>query len=290
MTYTEFVSSSAVVRGVKNIDVLTKVAPDERPCGVQIFGKDMREVLSAAKLVEKRFDVIDINVGCPAYKVVSQGCGSELLKDPKAVGALVEELSSNLNKPVTVKIRSGISKRRINAVEVAKICEESGAAAVTVHARTQDQGYSGKADWNIIKKVKDSVSIPVIGNGDVRDEDSAKLMLDSTGCDYVMIGRAAKNDPHLFLRVDHFLKTGERIPVLSLGEKMDLLFEYFNLLKRYGFSEQDDFKVFKQAAQNFTKGYDCSAEVRLELNDAYSIADICRVVEEYRKSIDKKIE
>jgi nifR3 family TIM-barrel protein len=288
MAYTEFVSSVALVRGKDRPDVLAKVEPDVSPCAIQLFGKDELDVLCAAKVVEKSFDVIDINVGCPAHKVVSQGCGSELLKDPKKVGNLVTLLSEGLSRPVTVKIRSGINRRRINAVEVAKVCEDAGAAAVTVHARTQDQGYSGKADWNIIKQVKEVVDIPVIGNGDVRDEDDAKRMLEETGCDYVMVGRAARNDPHIFARIDHFLRTGKRLPSLGFDEKMDLLFVYFRSLDRFGFNDHDNLIVFKQAAQSFTKGYGCSAKMRLELNDAYSIGDIQKIVDDYRLGVFRR--
>ncbi|MBI5398037.1 tRNA-dihydrouridine synthase, partial [Candidatus Woesearchaeota archaeon] len=258
MTFTEFVSSTALVRGNWKDFVRMQVAPNESPGGVQIFGSSEYEVLLAAQKLQNSFDVIDVNVGCPAYKVVRQGCGSELLRDPAKVGVLVAMLADNINKPVTVKIRSGINKCSINAVEVAQICEESGAAAITVHARTQSQGFSGDADWSIIRGVKNAVGIPVIGNGDVRSEHDAARMLEETGCDYVMVGRAAKNDPHLFTRINHFLTTGEVLEPLSLSDQMRMLFEYYDLLQRFGF---DNIEQFKQAAQNFTKGFEGGASV-----------------------------
>lgn len=278
MTFTEFVSSTALVRGNEKSFVLTQVASNERPCGVQLFGNSEQEVLCAAQKLQDSFDVIDINVGCPAYKVVRQGCGSELLRSPHKVGALVGTLTDNLDKPVTVKIRSGVNSQNINATEVAKICEENGAAAITVHARTQSQGFSGKADWSVIRNVKRAVQIPVIGNGDVRTEHDALRMLQETGCDYVMIGRAAKDDPHLFTRINHFLKTGTTRESLSCDEQIKLLFCYYDLLKQHGFEHVE---IYKQAAQNFTKGFRGGAAARLAINDARTIEDVCKIIADY---------
>ncbi|MBI4739742.1 tRNA dihydrouridine synthase DusB [Candidatus Woesearchaeota archaeon] len=278
MTFTEFVSSTALVRGNGKSFVMTQVAQNESPCGVQLFGSSEEEVLIAAQKLQDSFDVIDINVGCPAYKVVRQGCGSELLRNPQKVGALVRKLANNLDKPVTVKIRSGINKKLINAVEVATICEENGAAAITVHARTQSQGFSGDADWSVIAHVKRAVGIPVIGNGDIRNEHDAARMLQETGCDYVMIGRAAKDNPYLFTRINHFLQRGATLPPLSLVDQMKILFRYYDLLDQFGF---EHIEFFKRSAQSFTKGFEGSATVRLAINDARTVDDVRRIIEQY---------
>ena len=208
----EMVSAKAVFYGNRNTKELLQVNPGERPVSLQLFGSDP-EVLSdiAARLEEGPYDLFDLNMGCPVPKVVKNGEGSALMKDPKLVERILSSMVRALKKPVTVKIRKGFNDESVNAVEIARIAEGCGAAAVAVHGRTREQYYSGKADWEIIRQVKEAVSIPVIGNGDVDSPEAAKRMLAETGCDGVMVARGAKGNPWIFKRITEYLETG-RIP------------------------------------------------------------------------------
>ena len=199
MVYTEMVSAKGMMYNMNRSEPLLVTDPKERPVGVQIFGSEP-EIMAkeAAILAERDFDFIDINMGCPVPKIVNNGEGSALLKDPELAGRIIKAVSSAVDKPVTVKIRAGFDKDSINAVLMAKTAEENGAAAIAVHARTREMFYQGEADWNIIKAVKDAVNIPVIGNGDIRNSDDMKRMKEETGCDSVMVGRAAKGNPWIF--------------------------------------------------------------------------------------------
>ncbi|MFH2105758.1 MAG: tRNA dihydrouridine synthase DusB [Candidatus Micrarchaeota archaeon] len=194
---TEFVSAEAVVRENKKTQEMLFISDEERPCGIQIFGSKPSVMAKASHILEKKADVIDINLGCPAPKVLRGGGGASLLDKPKLINEIIGEIVSTIKKPVTAKMRLGI-KTKDKAVEIAKLIEKSGASALAVHGRTLDQIYSGKADWNMIKQIKDALSIPVFGNGDVVDYSSAKRMFDETGCDAVMIGRAALGNPFIF--------------------------------------------------------------------------------------------
>ncbi len=199
MVYTEMVSAKGMMYNMNRSEPLLVTDPKERPVGVQIFGSEP-EIMAkeAAILAERDFDFIDINMGCPVPKIVNNGEGSALLRDPELAGRIIKAVSSAVDKPVTVKIRAGFDKDSINAVLMAKTAEENGAAAIAVHARTREMFYQGEADWNIIKAVKDAVNIPVIGNGDIRNSDDMKRMKEETGCDSVMVGRAAKGNPWIF--------------------------------------------------------------------------------------------
>ena len=205
----EMVSAKAIYYNNKNTEELLEIHPDEKPVSLQLFGSDADIMAEMAKKIEERpFSVLDVNMGCPVPKVVNNGEGSALMKNPKLVEEILTKLVKATYKPVTVKIRKGFNDANVNAVEIAKIAEACGVAAVAVHGRTREQYYSGKADWDIIRAVKEAVNIPVIGNGDVTDALSAKALLDYTGCDGVMIGRGAQGNPWIFGEVTTYLETG----------------------------------------------------------------------------------
>lgn len=234
LIYAEMVSTNAITYGNEKNYSLLKMDESERPIVQQIFGSDIKTFVTAAKLIEKTMhpDIIDINMGCPVPKVaVHAQAGSALLKNPQKIGEIVKAVVESVSVPITVKIRSGWDEKSINAVEVAKICEKNGASAIAIHARTRSEGYSGKANWDIIKEVKENVNIPVIGNGDITSPKLAKKMLDETGCDAVMIGRGALGNPWIFKSCLEYLKSGKIIAEPSNIEKIEMIKEHYNLLK-----------------------------------------------------------
>lgn len=233
LVYSEMVSAKGLHYRDKKTPQLMHIDDDERPCAIQIFGSDadiMAEVVP--QVMEFKPDIIDINMGCPTPKIVNNGDGSALLKSPQKIGEIVRKVSDASPVPVTVKIRKGWDNSSINAVTVAKIIEQSGAAAVAVHGRTREEYYSGKADWDIIRQVKQTVEIPVIGNGDIKTHRDAKRMIDETGCDAVMIGRGAQGNPFLFRQIAEYLETGNvtynptpREKLMQMTEHIDMLIE-----------------------------------------------------------------
>ena len=229
LTYTEFVSSAGLARKNKKSIEMLKTDKTEKPTAVQIFGNNTDELIKSAKFLEKKFDIIDINCGCPAWKVIKIGAGSELLKSPQKIYEIVKKLSSVVKVPVSVKIRKGIDDSHNNAVEVAFLAEKAGASAIAIHGRTQKQGYSGKADWEIIKKVKLAVKIPVIGNGDVFTPEDFKEKLDYSKVDYIMIARGAIGNPYIFKQINDYLLKREYYK----KDKIELFFEYFMTLKSH---------------------------------------------------------
>lgn len=233
LIYAEMVSDKAICYdNEKTMDMLY-MTEEERPIAQQIFGSDVDSFVKAAKKLEETMhpDIIDINMGCPVPKVaVRAQAGSALLKDPEKIYEIVKAVKESVNVPVTVKIRSGWDKNSINAVEVAKTCEKAGASAIAVHPRTRSQGYSGKADWNIIKEVKQNVNIPVIGNGDIKTVDDAIKMIKETNCDAIMIGRGVLGNPYLIKQIVTYFKTGEKLSDQTPKKKMQTCLKHFNYL------------------------------------------------------------
>lgn len=272
LTYTEFTSSASLIRGKISALKRIVIGPSESPVAVQLFGSNIDDVIGAAKIVSNKFDIIDINCGCPSWKVIKSGTGSEMLKYPDKIASFVNKLVSAINNPVTVKIRTGIDEHKINAVEVAKLVEDAGASAIAVHGRTQKQGYSGSADWNIIKSVKDAVNIPVIGNGDVFSPENFKKRLEFSGVDYIMIARGAIGNPFIFQQINSYLKQG----VYEKEDRLKLFFEYFELAKKYGIS----FESIKNHAMNFTKTLRGGGVMRQKLVFCKSTDEICSILSE----------
>ena len=265
---TELLSANALAIKNNAVIKLAKTCKEEKPVACQIFSNNTKNIVIAAKLMEKYFDIIDINFGCPSDKIMKQGSGGYLLKRKKKIGEIIKKVSKSIEKPLSVKIRLGFDKNE--GAEIAKICKKNNVSAITVHARTVKQGYSGKADWDSIKKIKESVDIPIIGNGDVRCGIDAEKMLKETGCDYVMIGRAAIGNPFIFKEIDHYLKTGEIIKQTK-EEKIKDYFEYIEYAKSFNiFSVKDA----KQKAIEFTKGIVGSSKLRQKLNRVKSWEEI----------------
>ena len=235
LIYSEMVSNMGIIYNSRNTLDLLKINDEERPISIQIFGSDIDSFVKAAKFINDNIkpDIIDINMGCPVPKVaIRSQAGSSLLKNPQKIYEIVSSVVKNVDVPVTVKIRAGWNNNSINCVEVAKKIEEAGASAIAIHPRTREQGYSGTANWDLIKQVKESVSIPVIGNGDIKTIYDAKKMLDTTGCDAIMIGRATMGNPWIIKECVEYIEHNNIIDEPTYKERIDQLVEHYNLLKK----------------------------------------------------------
>ena len=270
----EMVSAKGIFYNNKNTESLLQIHPEEVPVSLQFFGSDPKIVSEMAKRVEERpFSILDINMGCPVPKVVRNGEGSALMKNPKLVYELVSATVKAIKKPVTVKIRKGFDDEHINAVEIAKIIEEAGAAAVAVHGRTREQYYSGKADWEIIRQVKEAVSIPVIGNGDVASGEKAIAMREQTGCDGVMIARGAQGNPWIFSELLEYERTGRLPDRPDVEEIKQTMLRHARLQIEY----KGDFTGIREMRKHvawYTKGLHGSARLRDQINQVESYAEL----------------
>lgn len=276
----EMVSAKAIYFNNQNTEALMEIHPDECPVSLQLFGSEPDIMSEMAKRIEERpFAILDINMGCPVPKVVNNGEGSALMKNPKLVAEIVTKVSEAIKKPVTVKIRKGFDENHVNAVEIAKIAQECGAAAVAVHGRTREQYYSGKADWEIIARVKDALSIPVIGNGDVTDAGSAKRLAEETGCDGIMIGRAVRGNPFIFKELTTFFETGQLPPRPSNEEVLNTILRHAALQLQYK-GEYTGVREMRKHVSWYSAGYPNSAKLRAKVNEMETMEDLIRTVTE----------
>ena len=275
----EMVSAKAVSFHNKNTEALMEIDPSEHPVSLQLFGSEPDLMAEVAKSIEDRpFDILEINMGCPVPKVVNNGEGSALLKNPDLIVEIVKKISSAIKKPLTVKVRIGFEKEPVDIVEIAKRVEDAGAAAIAVHGRTRQQYYSGTADWDAIRRVKEAVSIPVIGNGDVDSPQKAEALIKETGCDAVMIGRAVRGNPWIFREMNHYFKTGELLPRPSVEEVREMILRH----ARAQIAVKGEFTGIREMRKHvawYTAGMRHSAGLRRESNTIASYEELERLLE-----------
>ena len=284
LVYSEMVSAKGILYDNKNTTELLEIDPKERPVAVQLFGSDPEILGAMAKKIEQYpIDIIDVNMGCPAPKIVKNGEGSCLMKTPELVGRIVKSLVESQSKPVTIKFRKGFDDDHVNEVEIAKIEEANGASAVAVHGRTREQYYSGKADWDIIKQVKEAVNIPVIGNGDVFTPQDAKNLLQHTGREAIMVGRGAQGNPWIFKRILHYLQTGELLPEPTAEERVEKALRHAQMLIDYK-GEYIGVREMRKHMAWYMKGMPGAAELRGKLNYAENRAELEALLRGYLES------
>lgn len=270
----EMVSAKGIMYNNKNTKFLLTIDERERPVSLQLFGSDADIISEQAKRIEELpFDILDINMGCPVPKIVNNGDGSALMKNPLLAGEIIEKTARAIQKPVTVKIRKGFDEEHINAVEMAHIAQESGAAAIAVHGRTREQYYSGKADWEIIRKVKEAVKIPVIGNGDVWTPQDAIDMRKQTGCDGVMIGRGAQGNPWIFKQILHYEQTGELLEKPSPQEVTEMILRHAKMQMEFK-GEYIGMREIRKHVAWYTAGYKNSAKLRGKINETETYEEL----------------
>jgi len=275
LVFSEMTSSEAVVRQNPKSIGRGFTCPDERPMGIQLMGSMPENLTRSAYFLQERYrpELIDVNFGCPAQEIIKNGCGSGLLRKPELIGKIMEQLSQTLEVPLTAKMR--VMEDFSDTLKIARIIEKAGAYALTVHGRTQKQGYSGKSDLDFIKGIKKELSIPVIANGDICDEKSARHVLEYTDCDGLMIGRAAIGNPFIFRRISHYLDTGEILPEQERKERLGDFFEYVFLCQNFDMLSFNDLKL---NAQWFTRGMENVKKVRVEINKTQNIDSIMGII------------
>ena len=289
MLYTEMINAKALCYDDENTKKMLRMEKDEHPVAVQIFGSDPEFMGKAAKIMnEYPNEILDINMGCPAPKVIKNGDGSALMRNPKLAAEVLTAVVKNSEKPVTLKIRKGWDDDSVNAVEIAKIAEECGISALAIHGRTREQFYSGKADWDIIAEIKQAINIPVIGNGDVFEVQDAVNMLEKTKCDAIMIGRGAQGNPWIFNRINHYMKTGEILPEPTLEEKINTAIRHMNL----AVAEHGDYVAVREMRKHigwYLKGLKNSAKYRDQINKITDYKEVIAMLEEYVQHSLKQI-
>ena len=280
---TEMVSSKGLLYNDKKTEKLLNMKNEKRPVAVQIFGNDIEAMAYSAKKVSKIANLIDINMGCPAPKVVKNGDGSKLMLDIELSRKIIQAVVENSSVPVTVKIRKGWDKEHINCIEFAKMAEQAGACAITIHGRTRDEFYSGTADWEIIKKLKQEVSIPVIGNGDIKSPQDALKMFEYAGVDGIMIGRAAIGNPWIFMQIQEYLKNGKMIEI-SNEKRLKIILEHINLqVEELG--ENTGIKEMRKHMTYYIKGLKDSSAIRQKINTIETKNELVECITEYFKNI-----
>ena len=292
LIYAEMVSDKAIFYRNEKTKEMLFMEEIERPIAQQIFGSDKESFVDAAKYIEKEMhpDIIDINMGCPVPKVaVKSQAGAALLKNPEKIREIVSSVVEAVSVPVTVKIRSGWDQNSINAVEVAKICEEAGASAITVHPRTRSQGYSGKADWKVIKKVKENVNIPVIGNGDITDIYKAKQMLDETGCDLIMIGRGVLGNPWLIREINAYLEDGEVLEKPTNIEKVDMCLKHLDYLSKIKPEKLACLEIRNHVSW-YLKGIKNANDVKVNIFKMTKLCDIISLLNKFKEGLNESSE
>ncbi len=283
----EMVSAKAISFHNKNTEKLMEIEEKERPVSMQLFGSDPDLIAEMAAQIEERpFDILDLNMGCPVPKVVNNGEGSALMKNPKLAAEIVRKTAKAIQKPLTVKIRKGFDEAHSNAVEMAKYLEDAGAAAIAVHGRTREQYYAGKADWEIIRQVKEAVSVPVIGNGDVTDPISAHKMMEETGCDGVMIGRASRGNPWIFRQLVEYDKTGNIPERPDVAELKAMILRHARLQLQYK-GEYTGIREMRKHVAWYTAGYPHSAAIRRRVNEIETIGQLEEMLESIPEKLDR---
>ncbi|BCN29705.1 tRNA dihydrouridine synthase DusB [Anaeromicropila herbilytica] len=281
LIYTEMVSAKGIMYNNKNTESLLVVKEEERPVSLQLFGSDPVILSETAKKIEHlNFDILDINMGCPVPKIVNNGEGSALLNNPKLVSEIVSRVVKAIKKPVTVKIRKGFTNQDDNAVDIAKVIEASGASLVAVHARTREQYYSGKADWDVIRRVKEAVSIPVVGNGDIFSALDAKDMIDTTGCDGIMIGRGVRGNPWLFEQIKKYQETGIILEKPTIEEVVQMILRHAILQIEFK-GEYIGIREMRKHVAWYTTGYPKSSKLRNRVNEIDTMEQLEILMKEY---------